>query len=67
MEREMTDLSKRAYEQATAEGMTIQKAIEYLEKEAKIRTLREKLEKFSQGQDLRKVLTEGLKFLMGRM
>lgn len=60
MNSEMTSISKGFYDMAVSDILTIQDAVQYLEKEAKIRSLCEKLEKFSHGQDLRKVLVQGL-------
>ena len=60
MNTEMTAISKGFYETAVSGIFTIQDAVCYLEKEAKIRSLREKMEKFSHGQDLRKILVQGL-------
>lgn len=60
MESEMTMISKEFFNSARSNLFTIQDAVQYLEKEAKMRTLREKLEKFSHGQDLRKTLVQGL-------
>lgn len=60
MESEMTMISKGFYDMARSDLLTIQDAVQYLEKEAKIRTLRDKLEKFSHGQDLRTTLVQGL-------
>ncbi len=60
MEGNMTVTSKRMFEQATAEIMTVREAVDFLEKEAKMRTLRDKLEKFAQGRDLQETLTCGL-------
>lgn len=60
MKPEMTAISRRLYDAAVSDILTIQDAADYLEKEAKIRTLPEKLEKFSHGNDLRKTLVQGL-------
>ncbi len=57
---EMTEITKRLYDAARSDILTIQDAVQYLEWEAKFRSLREKLEKFSHGQDLRTTLVEGL-------
>lgn len=59
MQNPMTAISQRIYEEATS-GLTVQEAAAFLEKEAKIRTFKEKLEQFSQGSNLRTVLVEGL-------
>lgn len=56
----MTALTKGFYDDAVSGILTIQDAVRYLEKEAKIRSLHEKLEKFSHGRDLRRTLIEGL-------
>lgn len=60
MEGNMTVTSKRMFDQAADEIMTVCEAVEFLEKEVKMRTLREKLEKFSGGQDLKETLKCGL-------
>ena len=60
MDNKMTEISQAMYDEATSELLTVQDAVEYLEKEGKMRTLREKLEKYSYGRDLQSVLTEGL-------
>lgn len=60
MHAEMTTISKDLYSTAVSDIFTIQDAVRYLEKEAKIRSLREKLEKFSHGRELRKILVQGL-------
>lgn len=56
----MTQLSQTIYEKATSGRLTIHEAIDFLEKEAKVRNLGEKLEKFSHGRDLRQTLIAGL-------
>lgn len=60
MELKMTAISQANYDAAVSDILTIQDAVRYLEKESKIRTLRDKLEKFSHGKDLRNVLVQGL-------
>lgn len=60
MEDNMTVTSKRMFEQATVEIMTVREAVDFLEKKAKMRTLREKLEKYSRGRDLKTTLTQGM-------
>lgn len=60
MNTEMTTISKGLYDTAVSGIFTIQDAVRYLEKEVKIRSLRDKLEKFSHGQDLRRLLVQGL-------
>ena len=60
MNSDMTELSRAMYDEATSDFLTVQDAVEYLEKEGRMRTLREKLEKFAYGRDLQTVLTEGL-------
>lgn len=60
MKPEMTGISVGLYDTVRLDILTIQDAIDYLEKEAKFRTLREKLEKFGYGRDLRKILVQGL-------
>lgn len=42
------------------EILSIEDAVYYLEQEAKIRSLRDKLDEFSKGRDLKKILVEGL-------
>ena len=56
----MTELSEKFFDVARSDILTVKDAVRYLEKEARIRTLREKLERFSHGCDLRKVLVQGL-------
>lgn len=58
--QEMTQLSKSIYDKAVSEELTIQEAIAFLEQQEKIRTLKEKLERFYKGKNLRRTLTEGL-------
>lgn len=60
MQNEMTSISRRIYEEATSGLLTVQEAVAFLEKEARLRTLKEKLEKFYHESDLRKTLVEGL-------
>lgn len=60
MELKMTEISQANYDAAISDILTIQDAVRYLEKEAKTRTLRSKLEKFSRGRDLRSILVQGL-------
>lgn len=48
----MTTISGRLYEQAVSGMRTVQEAVVFLEKEAKLRTFREKLEQFFKGEDL---------------
>ena len=60
MNSDMTELSRAMYDEATSDFLTVQDAVEYLEKEGRMRTLREKLEKFAYGRHLQMVLTEGL-------
>ncbi|MCI8900046.1 MAG: hypothetical protein HFH76_05350 [Lachnospiraceae bacterium] len=60
MENKMTAVSERIYDQAVSGSLTVSGAVDFLEKETKMRTLREKLEKFSHGQELRAVLVQGL-------
>lgn len=60
MNSEMTSISKGFFDTSVSGILTIQDAVRYLEKEAKIRSPRDKLNKFSQGQDLRKILVQGL-------
>lgn len=60
MKLKMTEISQANYDAAVSDILTIQDAVRYLEQEAKTRTLRSKLEKFSHGKDLRSVLVRGL-------
>ncbi|MDE6635438.1 MAG: hypothetical protein K2K09_02385, partial [Lachnospiraceae bacterium] len=60
MHNDMTQLSKRIYDQATSRHMTVQEAIDFLEKEVVLRSLREKMEKYYHGQNLRQTLVSGL-------
>lgn len=60
MNNRMTVVSERLYDQAVSGSLTASEAVDFLEREAKMRTLREKLEKFSHGQELRPVLVQGL-------
>ena len=60
IEKEMTEISGKFYKEATSGLLSVQEAVDFLEKEAKIRTLREKLEKFSYGKELRTTLVNGL-------
>lgn len=53
-------MSERIYNQAISGTLTVSGAVDFLEKEAKMRTLREKLEQFSHGQELRTTLVQGL-------
>lgn len=60
MKNLMTDISRRIYNQAVSQSLTESEAVDFLEKEARLRTLREKLEKFYHGQELRTTLVQGL-------
>ena len=60
MNNNMTVVSEQIYNQAVSNSLTVSEAIDFLEREARLRTLREKLEKFSHGQDLRTTLVQGL-------
>ena len=60
MNNRMTAVSEQLYNQAISNSLTIAEAVGFLEKESRIRTLREKLEKFSRGRDLRTILVRGL-------
>ena len=57
---DMTRLSRESFERATMEDLTVEEAVNFLEREAKVRTLREKLEKYARGRDLKKLLVDGL-------
>lgn len=58
-EKNMTELSQYNYNEAAGEDRSIQEAIAFLE-HADMRTLWEKIEKFSHGKELQKLLVEGL-------
>lgn len=60
MENRMTAVSEHMYNQAVSCALTVSEAVDFLKREAKMRTLREKLEKFSHGQELRPILVQGL-------
>lgn len=60
MNNQMTQLSQAIYDKATSGQLTIHEAIDFLEKESRVRSLGDKLEKFSHGQDLRQTLVAGL-------
>ncbi|MDE5696710.1 MAG: hypothetical protein K2I96_04740 [Lachnospiraceae bacterium] len=60
MDNKMTVVSQQLYNQAISRAMTASEAIDFLEREAKMRTLREKLERFSHGQELKSTLVQGL-------
>lgn len=60
MNPQMTQLSQATYDKATSGQLTIHEAIDFLEKEARMRCLGDKLEKFSHGRDLRQTLVAGL-------
>ncbi len=60
MGADMTEMTRASYQQAASGLLTVQEAVAFLEKEAKTRTLREKLEKFAKGRDLRRLLVDGL-------
>lgn len=57
----MTELSKYAYEEAVFEDKSIKEAVDFLEKQLKMRTLKENLAKFYKEEQLRSVLVDGLK------
>lgn len=60
MHTEMTQITRESFEKATEERLTVQDAVAFLEKEAKARSLRSKIEKFSKGGDLNRLLVTGL-------
>lgn len=60
MNNQMTQLSQEIYDKATSGQLTIHEAIDFLENESRMRSLGDKLEKFSHGQDLRQTLVTGL-------
>ncbi len=57
---DMTSVSAKLFKQATSASLTISEAIRLLNEEAQIRTLKDKLEKFYGGTDLRGDLVNGL-------
>ncbi len=57
---DMTSVSAKMFEQATSVSLTISEAIKLLNEEAQIRTLKDKLEKFYSGTDLKGDLVNGL-------
>ena len=60
MGNEMTELTQSLYDQAVYSLMTVQEAVDFLERESRLRTLAEKLNSFAKGRDLQEVLTAGL-------
>ena len=60
MENNMTCITRRMFEKATSEQMTVSSMAGFLEREAKIRTLREKFEMFFHGCEMEKTLLNGL-------
>lgn len=56
----MTTLTQRMFTQAASGQMTVDEAVAFLEKEARPRTLREKLELYARGCDLKAALVSGL-------
>ena len=62
MNSDMTELSRAMYDEATSDFLTVQDAVEYLEKEGRMRTLREKLENVSDMWSLKTVWGVGYKF-----
>lgn len=60
MENGMTTITRRMFTQAASGQLTVSEVVDFLEKEAKIRTLGEKLTKYSHGRDLKTVLVDGL-------
>ena len=56
MRDEMTELSRINFDEATSGLKTVREAVDFLEENARIRTFREKLEKFYAGDDLRKII-----------
>lgn len=58
MRENMTELSQYNYNEAAGEDRSIQEAIAFLE-HADMRTPWEKIEKFSHGKELQKLLVEG--------
>lgn len=60
MENNMTAISQKMYDQAASGQLTICEAVVFLEKEMKMRTLREKFEKFFHGLNLKETLVQGM-------
>ncbi len=60
MYSEMTQITKESFEKAREELLSVQDAVSFLEREAKVRSLRSKIEKFAKTEDLNKTLVEGL-------
>lgn len=60
MYSDMTRITKESYEKAISSSLGIQEAVDFLEREARQRSLRDKLEKFAKGRDLKTLLVEGL-------
>ena len=60
MNNNMTAISQKMYDQAAAGQLTVREAVDFLEKEMQMRTLREKFEKFFHGQNLKETLVRGL-------
>ena len=60
MYSDMTRITKESYEKAISPSLGIQEAVDFLEREARQRSLRDKLEKFAKGRDLKTLLVEGL-------
>ncbi len=56
----MTAITRRMLIQAASGQMTVDEAVAFLEKEARPRTLREKLELYARGCDLKAALVSGL-------
>ncbi len=60
MGNNMTGLSQKMFDRATSGQLTIRGAVEFLEKEMRVRTIREKFEKFFRGENLKETLVRGL-------
>lgn len=60
MENHMTTITRRMFTQAASGQMTVSEAVAFLEKEARPRTLGEKLGLYAHGCDLEAVLVSGL-------
>lgn len=60
MNQNMTRISRGLFEQATAQTLTIQEAAVLLNEHLQLRTLHDKIEKYGNGSDVKKVIAEAL-------
>jgi len=60
MEQNMTVISAHMYEKAVSGELTVSEAVHLLKEETYLRTLKDKIMKFAQGDDVRKQIVEGL-------